>query len=99
MKVCCIFSLESPHRGDSEYTQYSIFNIKRKSPYIIPDLQVWDFSKGLNNEFKTAVVNEPSGFKPLKFYFNEKRRVRPHCLDLQLSLRHLSPWQGSIGSY
>ena len=33
MKVCCVFSLESPHRGDSnEYTQYTIFNIyKRKN--------------------------------------------------------------------
>ena len=26
MKVCCVFSLESPRRGDSnEYTQYTIF--------------------------------------------------------------------------
>ena len=31
MKVCCVFSLESPHRSDSnEYTQYTIFNIKKK---------------------------------------------------------------------
>ena len=31
MKVCCVFSLESPHRGDSnEYTQYTTFNIKKK---------------------------------------------------------------------
>ena len=31
MKVCCVFSFESPHRGDSnEYTQYIIFNIKKK---------------------------------------------------------------------
>ena len=31
MKIFCVFSLESPHRGDAtEYTQYSIFNIKRK---------------------------------------------------------------------
>ena len=31
MKVCCVFSLESPQRGDSnEYTQYTIFNIKNK---------------------------------------------------------------------
>ena len=31
MEVFCLFSLESPHRGDStEYTQYTIFNIKRK---------------------------------------------------------------------
>ena len=29
IKVCCEFSLESPHGGDSnEYTQYTIFNIK-----------------------------------------------------------------------
>ena len=31
MEVCSVFSLESPHRGDSnEYTQYTIFNIKKK---------------------------------------------------------------------
>ena len=28
MKVCCVFSVESPHRGDSnEYTQYTTFEI------------------------------------------------------------------------
>ena len=34
IKVYCVFSLESPHRGDSnKYTQYTIFNTKqRKSP-------------------------------------------------------------------
>ena len=26
------------------------------------------FSKGLKNEFETAVVSEPSVFEPLKFY-------------------------------
>ena len=31
MKVCCVFSLESPHRGDSnEYTQYTSFNLLKK---------------------------------------------------------------------
>ena len=31
MKVYRVFSLESPHRGDSiEYTQYTIFNIIKK---------------------------------------------------------------------
>ena len=31
MRVCCVFLLESPHRGDSnEYTQYTVFNIKKK---------------------------------------------------------------------
>ena len=30
IKVISVFSLESPHRGDSnEYTQYTMFNIKR----------------------------------------------------------------------
>ena len=31
------------------------------------NLQLWDFfSKGLKNEFETAIVNEPSVFEPLK---------------------------------
>ena len=35
IKVFCVFSLESPHRGDSnEYTQHTMINIKRKSPEI-----------------------------------------------------------------
>ena len=30
-KVCCVFSLESPHRGDSnENTQHTRFNRKKK---------------------------------------------------------------------
>ena len=37
MKVCCVFSLGSPHRGDpSEYTQYTIFNVKKKIALIYP---------------------------------------------------------------
>ena len=32
MKMCCVFSLESPHRGDSnENTRYTIFNIKKEN--------------------------------------------------------------------
>ena len=32
MKVCCVFSLESPHRGDSnEFTKHTIFNINKKN--------------------------------------------------------------------
>ena len=30
-KVFCLFSLESPHLGDSnEHTQYTVFNIKKE---------------------------------------------------------------------
>ena len=30
-------------RRSNEYTHYTIFNIRRKSPYIIPNLQLLDF--------------------------------------------------------
>ena len=29
MKVCCVFSFESPHIDDSNELQYTIFNIKK----------------------------------------------------------------------
>ena len=76
MKVCCVFSLESPHRGDSnECTQYTNLNIKNENhPLIYLNLQLWDFSKGLKNGFEIAVVNEPSVFQPLKFYCKVKDR-------------------------
>ena len=33
MKLCCVFSLELPHGGDSnEYTQYTSFSIKKYHP-------------------------------------------------------------------
>ena len=64
-----MFSLESPHRGDSnEYTQYTIFNIKRKNTLNYLKSAVIGFSQGLKNEFEKTVVNEPSVFEPLKFY-------------------------------
>ena len=62
--------LESPHRGDSnEYTQYTIFNMKRKIALnYLKSATMRFFSKGLKNKFETVVVNEPSVFEPLKFY-------------------------------
>ena len=65
-----MFSLESPQRGDSnEYTQRTIFNIKKKITLIYPkSAAVGFYSKGLKNEFETAMINEPSVFEPLKFY-------------------------------
>ena len=80
MKVCCVFSFESPHRGDSnEYTQHAIINIKKKITLNHPKYNnvcsYGIFSKGLKNEFETAVVNEPSVFEPLKFYCSL-------CLDI-----------------
>ena len=44
IKVCCLFSLESPHGGDSnEYTQYTIFNIKKKIALNYPKFAAMGF--------------------------------------------------------
>ena len=65
-----MFSLESPQRGDfNEFTQYTIFQYKNENRHKL--CQICNngiCSKGLKNEFETAVVNEPSVFEPLKFY-------------------------------
>ena len=67
-----MFSLQSSHQGDSnEYTQYTIFNTKKKITLDYPKsaaMGLKTFSKGLKKEFETAVVNVPSVFRPLKFY-------------------------------
>ena len=70
IKVCCVFSLESPHRYNSYmHTQYTIFNIKKKFTLNYPkSVAMGFFSKGLKNEFEIAVVNEPSVFEPLRVY-------------------------------
>ena len=64
-----MFSLESPHRGDSnENSQYTIFNIKKDNTKLSKSAAKGFFSEELKNEFETAVVNEPSVFEPSKFY-------------------------------
>ena len=70
--VCYVFSLESPHRGDSnKNTQHTSINIIKK---IILNYSKYknvcsygNFSLGLKNEFEIAVVNEPSVFESMKF--------------------------------
>ena len=63
-----MFSLESPHRGDSiENIKHTIFNRKKNLNYL-KLCGFLDFSYGLKHEFETAAVNEPSVFEPLKFY-------------------------------
>ena len=42
-----LFSLESPHQGDSnEYTQYTIFNIKKKITLMYPKFEAIGFFQG-----------------------------------------------------
>ena len=44
MKVCCVFSLESPHRGDSnEKSQHTILNRKKKISPTYPKSATMDF--------------------------------------------------------
>ena len=62
-----MFSLESPHRGDSnEYTQYTIYNIYKKISFNYSKSAAIGFFP--RDELETAMVNEPSVFEPLKFY-------------------------------
>ena len=47
MKVCCVFSSESPHRGDSNgYTQYTIFNVQKKIILNYPKSAEWVLFQG-----------------------------------------------------
>ena len=51
MKVCCVLSLESPHRGDSnEYTQYTIFSIKKKITLNYPKSAAMGFFLGTQEQ-------------------------------------------------
>ena len=64
-----MFALESPHRSDSDdYTQHTIFNIKKKITLNHPNSVAMGFSKGFKNEIESAVVNEPSVFDQLNIY-------------------------------
>ena len=52
IKVCCVFLLESPHQGNSnEYTQYTIFNIKKKITLNYPNVAMGFLPWTLKNEF------------------------------------------------
>ena len=70
IKVCCVFPLESAHRGDSnEYTHYTIFNIKKKITLNYSKSAAMGFFPGTQERVvETVVLNEPSMFEPLKFY-------------------------------
>ena len=61
-----MFLLAPPHHADSnEYTQYTIFNIKKKIILNYPiSAAMGFFSMGLKKDFETAVLNELSVFEP-----------------------------------
>ena len=82
-----MFSLESPHRGDSnEYTQYTIFNIQKKIILNYPKSAAMGFfSRGLKNDFEITAVNEPSVFEPLKFYCIALGKVLPFATSAEVA--------------
>ena len=66
MKVCCVFSLESPHRGDSnEFTQYIIFNMIKKNTLNYPK----SAAMGFFSRDSIMSSKQPSVFESLKFYY------------------------------
>ena len=75
IKIYCVFSLESPHGGDSNAnTQCTIFNTKKKKKKKKKEL--WIFFQGSQEQVELAVVNEPSVFEPLTFYCNLYQKQR-----------------------
>ena len=65
-----MFSLELPHRGDSnEYTQYTIFNIQKENHPKLSQIFIYGiFFHSTQERVGNSVGNEPSVFEPLKFY-------------------------------
>ena len=68
MTVCCVFSLESPHRGDSnEAILMSTHNIplstykKENHPQLsqIQYLQLWDFCLGTQEQVRNSHGKQP----------------------------------------
>ena len=55
MKVCCVFSVESPHSGDSnEFTQYTVLNIKKKITLNFSKLQPRDYFLGTQERVQNS---------------------------------------------
>ena len=72
IKLCCVYSLELSHQGDSyKYTEHTVLR-KNKRSRIIPNIiNICSYGKkfqGLKNNFKKAVVNEPSEFEPSEIF-------------------------------
>ena len=72
MNVYCVFSFESPHGGDSnEYTQYTIFSMKKKNTINYSKSAAMAFfpgtqERGRNSYGKRAITVR--AIKVLKFY-------------------------------
>ena len=64
-----MFSLKSPHRGDSnKYTQYTIFNIKKEINLNYPKPAAMGFFKGTQGRVRNSRDKRAISVEPLKVY-------------------------------
>ena len=104
MKVCSVFSLESPHRGDSnEYVQYTIFNIKKENhPKLSQICSYVFFFQRSQEQVRNSRGKRTSSVRATKlFYFRTGNSYDFRCTNLdfydifanysQLSVSH-SPY-------
>ena len=69
MKVCCVFSLESPHRGDSnEYTQHTISQYEKEISPKLSQICSSMIFQGTQERGQNSRGCKLSVFEPLKFY-------------------------------
>ena len=78
-----MFSVESPHRGDSnEYTQYTIFNMKKKTNFYYPRSAAMGFFLFFFRGTQKRVRNSHGQFEPL---VNERSKKNMIQIYLKLS--------------
>ena len=82
MKVCCVISLESPHRGDSnEYTQYTIFIINTKITINYPKSAGIRFLRGTQERVRNS---------------REKRVISGRAIEVLLYLVGMASVKGPV---
>ena len=83
-----MFSLESPHRGDSNvYTRYTIFIIKRKSPQIILNLQLmYFFFSGIQEQVRNSCGKRASSVLATDVLLYIEKFCNTPCYKLEVKI-------------
>ena len=81
-----MFSLELPHRGDSyEYTQYTIFNIKKKITLNYPKSAAMRFFQGTQEQVRNSRVKRAISVRATKLLLcclEDKKRASCFVVNL-----------------
>ena len=102
--LCCVYSLESPHRGDSnEYTQHTIIllkieNISKSYRHLLPDLAPWLNLIGSNYPSLEQISMVPQTFEPLKFDCYDKINATHEITEAQTKNHCNSRCHGMFGT-